>query len=32
MANGVRDRSMKTIKTIAECLAEEIIAAEKSDG
>lgn len=32
MAKGVRERTIKTIKTISECLADEIIAAEKNDG
>lgn len=29
LANGTRDRSLKTQKTIAECLADEIINCEK---
>ena len=32
MAKGVRERTIKTIKSISECLADEIIAAEKNDG
>ena len=31
ISNGARDRSMKTHKTIAECLADEIINAEKGN-
>lgn len=32
MAKGCREKTFKTIRTISECLADEIIACEKNDG